>query len=75
MKELKLEIEELEERIAHIVDPFLAGLGVFLPSEGGGGQAVANGGIDPPGAENNGVNNPAGVGAPVPNNNPGVGPG
>ena len=44
-----------------------------LPSQGGGGQAIANDGIDPPGEENDGVNNPAGVGAPVPKNNPGQG--
>lgn len=58
-----------------IVDPFVpadeckASLGPV------GVQAVLNHDLDPPGALNDGVNNPAGVGAPVPTNNPGVGSG
>ena len=67
---IELNIEELEERIAPIVHPFLAGFGVTLPTEGGGFQAVDNGGIGAPGGDPN----PGGVNAPVPLNNPGVGP-
>lgn len=56
-----------------IVDPFTPADECNTPSTPVGVQAVQNGGIDPPGAENDGVNNPAGVGAPVPANNPGRG--
>ena len=70
-KTLELKLEELEERIAPIVDPFLGNLdppagGVTLPdppSEAGGAPAAVHvfghGPID---------------GAPVPQNTPGTGP-
>ena len=62
--ELNLQIEELEERIAPIVDPFVnAILAGSLPTAGGGSQAgshvFGNGQISA---------------APVPTNTPGVGP-
>ena len=53
-----------------IVDPFTPADECNTPAIPVGVQAVQNGGIDPPGPENDGVNNPAGVGAPVPANNP-----
>ena len=49
-----------------IVHPFVP---TELPGDGGGGQAVQNGGIGHPGGDPN----PGGVSAPVPTNNPGKG--
>ncbi len=54
-----------------IVDPFVPADECKASAGPVGVQAVIHGGLDPPGAENDGVNNPAGVGAPVPANNPG----
>ena len=65
--------------LAATAGPAFAVVHPFVPADecsenkGGGGQAIAHGGIDLPGAENDKLNNPAGVGAPVPLNNPGNG--
>lgn len=69
-KTIELKVEELEERIAPIVDPFLVTFGVVLPGEGGGGQAVGAGAVGGPGNAPDGVSP---VNAPVPLNNPGSG--
>ena len=62
-KTIDLKVEELEERIAPIVDPFVTALGVTLPGEGGGGQAGPHVfGTEP-------IDGP-----PVMQNTPGVGP-
>lgn len=58
-----------------IMDPFVPADNCNALTTPVGIQAVQNGGLDPPGAANDGVNNPAGVGAGVAVNNPGQGGG
>lgn len=70
----RFRIEKLEERIAPIVHPFVGVLGTAAAASGGaagGTAAVGAGAIGGPGNSPDGVSP---VNAPVPLNNPGVGP-